>query len=70
MQTAPWLGLISGVDGQVLQGQDSGDSPVVTLFTSATSAIVSNPGCLDPTSFHTYQNRQKLLVGNVCNSIF
>ncbi|KAJ9703129.1 hypothetical protein PVL29_004766 [Vitis rotundifolia] len=53
MQTAPWLGLIPGVDGQILQGQDCGDSPVVTLFKSATAAIVSNPGCLDPTSFHT-----------------
>lgn len=53
MQTAPWLGFIPGVDGQILQSQDGGDSPVVNLFKSATGAIVSNPRCSDPTSFYT-----------------
>lgn len=43
MQTAPWLGIIPGADGQILHSQD-GDSPIVNLFKSATSAIVSNPG--------------------------
>ncbi|KAJ6291973.1 hypothetical protein OIU76_023962 [Salix suchowensis] len=53
MQTAPWLGLFPGEDGQILHTQDGGDSPVVNLFKSATAAIVSNPGCPNPTSFYT-----------------
>ncbi|XP_044482624.1 protein PIR [Mangifera indica] len=53
MQTAPWLGLLPGADGQILHHQDGGDSPIVNLFKSATSAIVSNPGCPNPTSFYT-----------------
>ena len=53
MQTAPWLGLIPGADGQILQSQEGGDSPIVTLFNSATAAIVSNPGLSNPTSFYT-----------------
>ncbi|KAI9186420.1 hypothetical protein LWI28_017065 [Acer negundo] len=53
MQTAPWLGLVPGVDGQILHHQDGGDSPIVNLFKSATNAIVSIPGCPNPTSFYT-----------------
>ncbi|KAH9784212.1 protein PIR [Citrus sinensis] len=53
MQTAPWLGFLPGADGQISYHQDGGDSPVVNLFKSATAAIVSNPGCPNPTSFHT-----------------
>ncbi|XAR64870.1 hypothetical protein NMG60_11008753 [Bertholletia excelsa] len=53
MQTAPWLGLIPGADGQILQSPEEGDSPIVTLFKSATAATVSNPGFSDPTSFYT-----------------
>ncbi|OMO50212.1 Cytoplasmic FMR1-interacting [Corchorus olitorius] len=53
MQTAPWLGLIPGADGQTLHSQNGGDSPVVNLFKSATTAIVSNPRCPNPTSFYT-----------------
>lgn len=53
MQTAPWLGLIPSVDGQILQSQGAGDSPVVTLFKSATSVTVSHPGRSNPTSLHT-----------------
>lgn len=53
MQTAPWLGLIPGADGQILHSQEGGDSPMVTLFKSATSATVSNPNCTNPASFHT-----------------
>lgn len=53
MQTAPWLGLLPGADGQILHHQDGGDSPIVKLFKSATSAIVSNPGCPNPMSFYT-----------------
>lgn len=53
MQTAPWLGLFPDADGQILLSQDGGDSPVVNLFKSATAAIVSNPGCPNPTSFYT-----------------
>ncbi|KAE8713279.1 putative leucine-rich repeat transmembrane protein kinase [Hibiscus syriacus] len=53
MQTAPWLGLLPGADGKILHSQNGGDSPVVNLFKSATSAIVSNPKCPNPTSFYT-----------------
>ncbi|GAV69749.1 FragX_IP domain-containing protein [Cephalotus follicularis] len=53
MQTAPWLGLLSGADGHIMHFQDGGDSPIVNLFKSATAVIVSNPGCPDPTSFCT-----------------
>lgn len=54
MQTAPWLGLIPGTDGQILQSEDAGESPLVTLFKSATAAILSdNNSCKNPTSFQT-----------------
>ncbi|GMI84622.1 PIROGI 121, KLUNKER, PIROGI [Hibiscus trionum] len=53
MQTAPWLGLLPGADGQTLHSQNGGDSPVVNLFKSATAAIVSHPRCPNPTSFYT-----------------
>lgn len=53
MQTAPWLGLIPSVDGQILQSQGAGDSPIVTLFKSATAVAVSTPGRSNPTSNYT-----------------
>ncbi|KAF2305307.1 hypothetical protein GH714_003613 [Hevea brasiliensis] len=53
MQTAPWLGLLPGVDGQILHSQDGRDSPLVNLFKSSIAAIVSNPGCPNPSSFFT-----------------
>uniref|UniRef100_A0A2P2KUD7 Protein PIR n=1 Tax=Rhizophora mucronata TaxID=61149 RepID=A0A2P2KUD7_RHIMU len=53
MQIAPWLGLIPGPEGQILQSQGDGDSPIVSLFKSATDAVVSNPGCPHPTSYYT-----------------
>lgn len=53
MQTAPWLGLIPGADGQILQSQEGGDSPIATLFKSGTAAAVSNPSRSHPTSFQT-----------------
>lgn len=53
MQTAPWLGLIPSVDGQILQSQGAGDSPIVTLFKSATAVTASDPGRSNPTSLHT-----------------
>ncbi|KAK4774504.1 hypothetical protein SAY86_009439 [Trapa natans] len=53
MQTAPWLGLVPGVDGQILQSQEGGVSPIVNLFRSATAAIISNPGSPNPASFQT-----------------
>ncbi|KAF9611083.1 hypothetical protein IFM89_026967 [Coptis chinensis] len=53
MQTAPWLGLIPGNDGQILHSQDVGDSPLVSLFKSAAVAIDSYPRFSNPTSFHT-----------------
>jgi cytoplasmic FMR1 interacting protein len=52
MQTAPWLGLIPGAEGQIVNAQD-GESPLVNLLKSATSAVVSSPGCLNPAAFYT-----------------
>nr|KYP71853.1 Protein PIR [Cajanus cajan] len=52
MQTAPWLGLLPGADGQIVTSQDGGDSPVVSIFKSTAAAMVSYPGCPSPTSFH------------------
>ncbi|CAL5338934.1 unnamed protein product [Camellia sinensis] len=62
MQTAPWLGLIPGADGQILQSQDGGDSPIVTLFKSATSAAVSNPGFSNPTAFYAISKQAEAAV--------
>ncbi|XP_071924433.1 protein PIR-like isoform X1 [Coffea arabica] len=53
MQTAPWLGLIPGTDGQILQSEEAGESPIVTLFKSTSAAVLSDPGCLNPKSFQT-----------------
>ncbi|XXG67953.1 hypothetical protein AAC387_Pa06g1174 [Persea americana] len=53
MQIAPWLGLIPGTDEQVQQAQDVKNSPIVSLFKSATSVIVSHPRCPSPSSFFT-----------------
>ncbi|CAK9180102.1 unnamed protein product [Ilex paraguariensis] len=51
-QIAPWLGLIPGADGQILQSQEVGDSPMVTLFKSATTSVVSDHSCSSPASFY------------------
>ncbi|KAL9233414.1 hypothetical protein vseg_008421 [Gypsophila vaccaria] len=53
MQLAPWLGFIPGGDGQILLSQGDGESPIVNLLKSTTSAIVSNPNISNPSSFHT-----------------
>jgi len=52
MQTAPWLGLLPGGDGQIVTSQDGEHSPVVSLFKSTAAAMISYPGCPSPTSFH------------------
>ncbi|CAN8255346.1 unnamed protein product [Cochlearia groenlandica] len=52
MQTAPWLGLIPGAEGQIVNAQE-GESPLVSLLKSATSAVVSSPSCLNPAAFYT-----------------
>ncbi|KAG8378307.1 hypothetical protein BUALT_Bualt08G0123800 [Buddleja alternifolia] len=43
MQTAPWLGLIPGADGQFVPFQDGETSPIISLFKSVASANISNP---------------------------
>ncbi|XP_077250894.1 transcription activator [Tasmannia lanceolata] len=53
MQIASWLGLVPGTDEQVEQVQDVRDSPLVSLFKSATAAIASYPRCTSPSSFFT-----------------
>ncbi|KAJ0553699.1 putative cytoplasmic FMR1-interacting, CYRIA/CYRIB, Rac1 binding domain-containing protein [Helianthus annuus] len=52
MQVASWLGLIPGTDGQILQSQEDGNSPIVTLFKSATAATVSS-NHVNPAPFYT-----------------
>lgn len=43
MQTAPWLGVTPGVDGQAIQFQDGEDSPIISLFKSIVVRTASNP---------------------------
>ncbi|XP_074559467.1 protein PIR [Curcuma longa] len=50
MQTAIWLGLLPGSDGEVKK-PDNSDTPLVNLFKNVASAVVSNPSCLNPSSF-------------------
>ncbi|GFP89758.1 protein pir [Phtheirospermum japonicum] len=51
MQTAPWLGLTPGVDGQIIQSQvDSEESPIISLFKSVSAASNSNPSFPNPSS--------------------
>ncbi|KAL2538706.1 Protein PIR [Forsythia ovata] len=51
LQTAPWLGLIPGADGQILQSQDGDDSPIVTLFKSVAAVTSSNLHFSNPSVF-------------------
>ncbi|CAN6460531.1 unnamed protein product [Victoria cruziana] len=54
MQIAPWLGLVPGNNGQIQQSlTESGHSPMVDLFESITSAIISSPRCPSTSSFST-----------------
>uniref|UniRef100_A0A0D9VPG5 CYRIA/CYRIB Rac1 binding domain-containing protein n=1 Tax=Leersia perrieri TaxID=77586 RepID=A0A0D9VPG5_9ORYZ len=50
MQSAPWLGLIPGNDGQVKHAY-SDNSPFTTLLSGATNAVASSPACPNPSSF-------------------
>lgn len=63
MQTAPWLGLVPGADGQILHPQDGGDSPIVNLFKSV-AAAASNPEYQYSTSFNT-MSKQSEAAGNL-----
>ncbi|KAH6759245.1 transcription activator [Perilla frutescens var. frutescens] len=51
MQTAPWLGITPGVDGQAIQFQDGEDSPIISLFKSIAATSVSNPSFSNSSSF-------------------
>uniref|UniRef100_A0A0E0CV47 CYRIA/CYRIB Rac1 binding domain-containing protein n=1 Tax=Oryza meridionalis TaxID=40149 RepID=A0A0E0CV47_9ORYZ len=50
MQSAPWLGLIPGNDGQVKHAY-SDNTPFTTLLSAATNAVASSPACPNPSSF-------------------
>lgn len=50
MQSAPWLGLVPGNDGQVKQA-NSDNTPFTTLLSAATNAVASSPACSNPSSF-------------------
>lgn len=50
MQSAPWLGLVPGNDGQVKHAY-SDNTPFTTLLSAATSAVASSPACANPSSY-------------------
>uniref|UniRef100_A0ACD5WRT9 Uncharacterized protein n=1 Tax=Avena sativa TaxID=4498 RepID=A0ACD5WRT9_AVESA len=50
MQSAPWLGLVPGNDGQVKYA-NSDNTPFTTLLNAATNAVASSPACSNPSSF-------------------
>ncbi|XP_006854249.2 protein PIR [Amborella trichopoda] len=54
LQIAPWLGLVPGNEGQVQQDlKENGNSPIISLFKSATTVIATLPSCPSPSSFLT-----------------
>ncbi|KAG2543568.1 hypothetical protein PVAP13_9NG752877 [Panicum virgatum] len=50
MQSAPWLGLVPGNDGQVKHAY-SDSTPFTTLLSAATNAVTSSPACPNPSTF-------------------
>ncbi|RCV46586.1 hypothetical protein SETIT_9G543000v2 [Setaria italica] len=50
MQSAPWLGLVPGNDGQVKHAY-SDNTPFTTLLNAATNAVTSSPACPNPSTF-------------------
>ncbi|KAG8073434.1 hypothetical protein GUJ93_ZPchr0006g43364 [Zizania palustris] len=50
MQSAPWLGLVPGNDGQVKHAYPD-STPFTTLLSAATNAVASSPACPNPSSF-------------------
>ncbi|TVU48420.1 hypothetical protein EJB05_08056, partial [Eragrostis curvula] len=51
MQSAPWLGLVPGNDGQVKHAF-SDNTPFTSLLSAATNAVTSSPACPNPSTFH------------------
>ncbi|PKA66467.1 Protein PIR [Apostasia shenzhenica] len=62
MQIAPWLGLVTGSDGQVKQ-VGFGISPLVSLFRVADTGIISNATSQTANSFHI-MSKQAEAAGN------
>ncbi|KAG2554842.1 hypothetical protein PVAP13_9KG584400 [Panicum virgatum] len=50
MQSAPWLGLVPGNDGQVKHAY-SDSTPFTTLLSAATNAVTASPACPNPSTF-------------------
>nr|CAB3497101.1 unnamed protein product [Digitaria exilis] len=50
MQSAPWLGLVPGNDGQVKHAYTD-NTPFTTLLSGATNAVTSSPACSNPSTF-------------------
>ncbi|KAL6660319.1 hypothetical protein ACP70R_002441 [Stipagrostis hirtigluma subsp. patula] len=50
MQSAPWLGLVPGNDGQV-KNAGSDNTPFTTLLNAAANAVASSPACPNPPTF-------------------
>lgn len=52
MQVVPWLGVVPNKEGQLQQMlADDNFSPLVSLFKLATDEVLSNPTCINPTSY-------------------
>lgn len=50
MQSAPWLGLVPGNDGQVKHAYTD-NTPFTRLLSGATNAVTSSPACPNPSTF-------------------
>lgn len=50
MQSAPWIGLVPGNDGQVKHAY-SDNTPFTTLLSAASNAVTSSPTCPNPSTF-------------------
>lgn len=70
IQTAPWLGFITGSDGQAKQVHGAEGSPIVHLLRTATATIVSNPTCPNPSSFLTMSKQAEAAGKLVVPSIY
>lgn len=64
MQTAPWLGVILGADGQV-KVTEVVNGPIINLLKSATTSIIRNPVLPNPSFFHA-MSKQAEAAGKLC----
>lgn len=68
MQSAPWLGLVPGNDGQVKHAY-SDNTPFTTLLSAATSAVASSPACANPSSYLVMSKQAEAASKSILNDI-